>query len=499
MQDRFTREEWETRKSALLRRDWLMLIGGKMVKAKGGENYQTFSPSTGEWLATVPFAQPDDVHAAVEAAQEAFVTWRKVPPLERARQLRALVKEFKRRADDFAVLDAADGGNPVTAMRGDVFMAAEMMEYAINMATELKGETIPSSGINWHLTRREPYGVIARIIPYNHPIMFTASKIAAPLIAGNTVVVKAPDQCPLSSLLFAELCRDFLPPGVVNILSGDGATTGNALVRHPQVKRIALIGSVETGKAILKSTAEVAIKHLSLELGGKNAMIVYPDAEIEKAVEGAVRGMNFMWCQGQSCGSTSRLFLHEDVYEPFLSKLLQRVRQIKIGLPLDPETEMGCLVSQAQYEKVLQYIRFGKEEGARLLLGGGKPEGEMFRNGYFVEPTIFSDVTETMKIFRDEIFGPVLSVIKWRDREDVLRQANALRYGLTASIWTTDLRTALETAEMIQAGYVWINGSSQHFTGVPFQGYKDSGIGTEEGLEEILSYTQLKTINIMME
>lgn len=491
--------EWKSLKNQLLQRDFRMLIGGQLVAAKGGETYNSYSPSSGELLASVPFAQLEDVNVAVESAKKAFVDWKRTPPLDRAKTLKVLVEEFKKRAHQFAVLDAIDGGNPVTAMVADVFLAAEMMEFAISMVTELKGETIPSSGANWHITRREPYGVIGRIIPYNHPIMFTAAKIVAPLIAGNTVVLKAPDQCPLSSLLFGELCSEILPPGVVNILSGDGAISGNALVRHPDVKRIALIGSVKTGKVIIKSSAEVGIKHLSLELGGKNAMIVYPDADFEKAVEGAVRGMNFLWTQGQSCGSTSRLFLHEDIHDKFIEKLINRVRQLKIGLPIDPDTEMGCLISKSQYEKVMGYIKLGIEEGASLRAGGRKPAGKVFQDGYFIEPTVFTNVTEDMKIFQEEIFGPVLSVIRWNDKEEVIRQANALPYGLTASIWTNHLPTAIDTVERIEAGFIWVNGSSRHFTGVPYQGYKNSGIGSEEGLDEILSYTQVKTVNIMME
>lgn len=499
IRDSIERVKWEDLKHNLLKRDYRMLIGGQLVTAQGGEVYETCSPSTGEYLGSVPFAQETDVHAAVESAKQAFIHWRKTPPLERAKMLKVLVEEFKKRAQQYAVLDAIDGGNPVTAMLSDVYSAADMMEYVISMVTELKGETIPSSGVHWHLTRREPYGVIGKIIPYNHPIMFTAEKIVAPLIAGNTVVLKAPDQCPLSSLLFAELCQSILPPGVVNILSGDGVITGNALVRHPDVKRIALIGSVGTGKAILKSAADVAIKHVSLELGGKNAMIVYPDADIEKAVEGAVRGMNFMWCQGQSCGSTSRLFLHERIHDEFIELLMNRVAQIKVGLPINPDTEMGSLVSQQQYDKVTGFIKSALEEGARLIVGGGKPEGAVFEKGYFIEPTVFANVTENMKIFKEEIFGPVLSVIRWNDKEDMIRQTNSLSLGLTASIWTNHLPTALDTVDRVEAGFIWVNGSSRHFIGVPYQGFKDSGIGSEEGLDEILSYTQVKTVNIMMD
>jgi betaine-aldehyde dehydrogenase len=491
--------DWQRLKTEMLNREWNMLIGGKLISAQGGETYNTFSPSTGEYLATVPFAQKVDVDLAVEAGLQAFETWKKVSPMKRAKLLKELVVRFTQWMDEFALLDAIDCGNPVTAMQEDVKLAAGMMEYAIGLAMEIKGETLPGVGPNWHLTRREPYGVIARIIPYNHPIMMTASKVVAPLIAGNTVVVKVPDQCPLSALLFGELCREVLPPGVVNIVSGDGRMTGDALVRHPDIKRVALIGSVETGKVILKSSAEVGIKHLSLELGGKNAMIVFPDADLDKAVEGAVRGMNFMWSQGQSCGSTSRLFLHEDLYDVFMEKLVKRIKEVKIGLPTDPATEMGCLVSQAQYDKVLRYISYGIEDGAKLVAGGGKPDGKKFETGFFIEPTIFVNVTERMRIFREEIFGPVLSVIRWNDSNEMIHQVNSVPFGLTGAVWTSNLNTALNTVDRLEAGYVWVNGSSRHFIGVPFQGYKDSGIGSEEGLEEILSYTQVKTVNIMLE
>ncbi|WP_201317748.1 aldehyde dehydrogenase family protein [Paenibacillus sp. EPM92] len=485
-------------KGKLLQKDWRMLIGGELVKAEQGETYETVNPANGEIIASVPFAQASDVNRAVETAKVAFESWRTVPPIERGRYIRRLAEEFTRRANEFAVLDAVDSGNPVTAMRGDVFAAAAMMEYMSGLATEMKGETFPSSQ-HWHLTRREPYGVIGRIIPYNHPIMFTAAKIAGPLIAGNTVVLKAPDQCPLSALLFGELCREILPPGTVNIVTGDGRTTGDALVRHPDVKRIALIGSVGTGQTILKSSAEVGIKHISLELGGKNAMIVFPDVDIDKAAASAVRGMNFTWCQGQSCGSTSRLFVHEDIYDEFIPKLQYYVEQIKIGDPLDPNTEMGCLVSQNQYNKVVSYIRSAHEDGARLLMGGSKAEGKTFENGYFISPTVFENLTKHMRIFNEEIFGPVLSVIKWNDVDDAIQQINSVPYGLTGSIWSKDVTTALRAAEKIESGFVWINGSSSHFLGVPYQGYKDSGIGSEEGLDEILSYTQVKTVNIMLD
>jgi betaine-aldehyde dehydrogenase len=284
-------------------------------------------------------------------------------------------------------------------------------------------------------------------------------------MTGNTLVLKVPEQAPLAALLMAELIKEVFPAGVVNILTGDGPTTGDALVRHPDVKRLALIGSVETGQRIMASAAETGIKHVSLELGGKNPMIVFPDADLDRVAESAVLGMNFQMTQGQSCGSTSRLFLHESIHDEVLAKIIQRVQNISIGHPLDPQMQMGCLVSEQQYNKVMGYIEAGKREGARLVHGGRKPEGAMYEQGFYVEPTVFADVTMDMRIAREEIFGPVLSVLSWRDKNDVIREANALKYGLTGAVWTKDLQTAFEVADQLDTGYVWINGSATHLYG----------------------------------
>jgi betaine-aldehyde dehydrogenase len=287
----------------------------------------------------------------------------------------------------------------------------------------------------------------------------------------------------------AELIKDIFPPGVVNILTGDGPTTGDALVRHPDVKRIALIGSIETGQRIMASAAATGIKHVSFELGGKNPLIVFPDADLDKAAAAAVNGMNFQRTQSQSCGSTTRLFLHESIHDSVLEKVLQHIKNIRIGHPLDPQTQMGCLVSEQQYNKVMGYIESGKQEGARLVCGGRKPEGALYE-------TVFDGVTMEMRIAREEIFGPVLSVLTWSDKDEVIRQANALKYGLTSAVWTRDIQTALEVADQLDTGYVWINGSSTHFLGAPFSGHKSSGTDSEEGIEELYSYTQVKTVSV---
>ncbi|BBZ70455.1 aldehyde dehydrogenase family protein [Mycobacterium paraseoulense] len=482
--------------AALLDRDWRMLIGSTAAAAHDGATMEITTPHDGTTIAHVPCAGESDVAAAVSAATAAFTPWRDTPLTERAQMIRDFAARLRSRARDFGLLDAIDTGNPVTAMVGDVMMAARWLDYHAGVAFSLAGATLPSMTRSWLLTRKEPYGVVGRIIPYNHPILFAAAKVGAPVITGNTLVLKIPDQAPLSSLLMAEVVLESFPPGVVNILSGPGAVTGDALVRHPAVKRLALIGSVETGQRVLASAASAGIKHVTLELGGKNAMVVCPDADPAAVVEGAAFGMNCHWSQGQSCGSTTRLFVHESLHDQVVADLSDRLKSIRIGHPLDPRTEMGCLVSQAQYDKVIGYIESAHEDGARLVTGGGRPDGEEFENGCYVEPTIFADVDTSMRIAREEVFGPVLSVFRWTDLDTVIEQANELPFGLTGAVWSNDITTAISVADRLDTGYVWINGSGSHFLGAPFGGHKNSGIGTEEGIEELESYLQSKTVNI---
>ncbi|MBI4523313.1 MAG: aldehyde dehydrogenase family protein [Deltaproteobacteria bacterium] len=487
--------QYEAKIPGLLQGKDRMLIGGEWSKSLSGRSLPTYDPAREEKLWEVPLALEEDVDRAAAAAQNAFRSWRKLDPFERAQKVTALANALRQHAEDFAILDAIDSGNPVTAMKGDVLMAAAIMEYFAGLAGELRGEVVPGKPGMLHTVFREPYGVVARIIPFNHPIFFAACKIAAPLVAGNTLILKPAEQTPLSALEMGKYAQEIFPPGVLNIITGDGPATGTALVKHPKIKRISLTGGVETGRNVLRLAAEQSIKYITLELGGKNPMIVFPDVEISKAVESAVVGMNFHWCQGQSCGSTSRLFLHRKIHDEFLERLIQRAAGIKIGLPLDPAAEMGCLVSKDQYEKTMGYIELGKKEGAMLVAGGSRPKSEIFAKGYFVEPTIFDRVEMSMRIAREEIFGPVLSVLTWEDYEEVIDRANSVDYGLTASIWTRDLGLAYRTAEQLEAGYIWINGSSRHFLGVPFGGYKQSGIGREESVEELLSYVQSKAVN----
>ena len=463
---------------------------------EGTERHETHSPSTGQSLGQVAWATASDVDAAVQAAAAGFRVWRAVKPLERGRILREAAAIIRANGRELALIDAADCGNPVAEMVRDAEIAATSLDYFAGLVLELKGDTMPMGDGALNYTVREPLGVVVRINAYNHPFMFAAMRAGPPLAAGNSLIVKPPEQAPLSSLRLAELIGPLFPAGVFNVVAG-GRACGEALVAHPGVAKVGLIGSVPTGRAILRGAADT-MKKVGLELGGKNALIAYPDADPARVAAGVVRGMNFTWC-GQSCGSTSRAFLHESMHDAVLDRVAAMVRAIQPGLPTRFESQMGCLVSEAQYEKVMRYIEWGKQDGARLVCGGVPPQDPELANGLFIEPAVFADVTSKMRIAREEIFGPVLSVFRWSDEEDMLRTVNDVEYGLTASIWTRDLSTAHRTAARVEAGYIWVNGASAHFLGAPFGGYKQSGLGREESFDEMLDCTQLKNVNITLD
>lgn len=483
---------------ALSDREWSLLIGGHLMPARSGRHFSDESPVTEEIIATVPDGDAADVGAAVEAALPAAAAWRRVPPRERGALVGELARVLEENADELALLDAIDGGHPVTGMHLDVAIAADTLRLFAGLGIELKGSTIPATAQNLHLTFREPFGVVGRIIPFNHPVMFAAGKIAAPLVAGNAVILKPPESAPLSALRMGELFARVLPPGVLSVVVGDGPAAGRAVARHPAIRRIGFIGSDATGRAIQRDAAEVGVKDVTLELGGKNALIAFPDADPDAVAAGAVAGMNFARSAGQSCGSTSRLLLHESIADDVLARVVARMSAIRIGSPLDPATEMGTVATRAQYGKTLRYIGIASNEGAQVLAGGGRPPGLEHARGLFLAPTLFGGVRPDMRIAREEVFGPVLAAITWKDEDEAISIANAVDYGLTGSVWTNDINAAHRVASALDAGYLWINGSSAHFTGVPFGGVKLSGVGREESLDELLSYTQLKTLNIML-
>jgi len=402
---------------------------------------------------------------------------------------------LREHAEELAMIDAADCGNPVHEMVMDATVAAAQIDFYAGLVTEIKGASIPMGPGVVNFTVREPRGVVGRIIPFNHPFMFCAGKIGAPVATGNTVVMKPPEQAPLSSLRLAELIGGILPPGVFNVVPG-GRDAGSSLTTHRDVAMIALIGSVPTGRAVMKAAADT-LKPVMLELGGKNALIAYPDADPDEVAAAVVGGMNFTWC-GQSCGSTSRAFIHASMYEAVLAKVKAKIAHYRPGIATDRSTTMGAIISKTQYERILGFIDSAKKEGARLLCGGGRPSDPALAKGLFIEPTVFADVQPSMRIAREEIFGPVLSIFKWSDEAAMLQEVNAVEYGLTASIWTNDLSIAHRTAGIVQSGFVWINEVSKHFLGAPFGGFKQSGVGREECIEEMFAYTQEKNIHVKL-
>ncbi|MFO1425649.1 MAG: aldehyde dehydrogenase family protein [Steroidobacteraceae bacterium] len=476
--------------------DRLMLIDGAMVAASSGEWLESTNPANEQPLGGVPTAGAGEVVRAGAAARTAQPAWAARSIWERATVLRQLAAAIRARGAEILELEARDTGNTIAKLTADVQIAAGYLEYFAGLGTEMKGETVPSSAQGLHFTLREPCGVVARIAPFNHPFMFAAAHLAAPLMAGNAVVVKTPETSPLSGSLLGEVCRDVLPAGLVNIVHGLGRPAGDALVRHPAVRRIGFTGSVPTGLAIQRAAAEVGVKHVTLELGGKNPFIVFPDADLDQVVELAVAGMNFAWA-GQSCGSTSRLLLHERVYDEVVERVGARLRRLQLGDPLDPASEMGPVNSRRQYERVLGFFESAKTEGAHLVTGGRRPPGEAFARGWWIEPTLYRDVEPSMRIAREEIFGPVVCALRWKDEDEAVRLANATEFGLTAAVWTRELQTAMRMMRRLEAGTVWINWAGQHFVGTPFGGWKDSGLGGEECLEELLSYTQVKTVHVL--
>jgi betaine-aldehyde dehydrogenase len=469
--------------------------GGEWHKPKSGRYADSINPGTGESLDKFADCDATDIDAAVGAAKKAFETWRNTPPFERARLLKRVANVLREHAEELAMIDAADCGNPVHEMVMDATIAAAQIDFYAGLVTEVKGASIPMGPGVVNFTVREPRGVVGRIIPFNHPFMFCAGKIGAPVATGNTVVMKPPEQAPLSALRLAELIGGILPPGVFNVVPG-GREAGSSLTTHRDVAMIALIGSVPTGRAVMKAAADT-LKPVMLELGGKNALIAYPDADPDEVAAAVVGGMNFTWC-GQSCGSTSRAFIHESMYDAVLAKVKVKIAHFKPGVATNPSTTMGSIISKTQYERILGFIESAKQEGGRLLYGGGRPSDPALAKGLFIEPTVFADVKPTMRIAREEIFGPVLSIFKWSDEAAMLEEVNAVEYGLTASIWTNDLSVAHRTAGIVQSGFVWINEVSKHFLGAPFGGYKQSGIGREECIEEMFAYTQEKNIHVKL-
>jgi betaine-aldehyde dehydrogenase len=475
---------------AAIQDSYSSFVGGEWTD--GGEVRPSIDPATEESIAELHEAGEADVDRAVAAAVEAQRSWQATPWADRAAALDLLAARLEQDAETFARLDVVDAGIPLRGMRRDVANAVRYLRYFAALASELKGHTLESPDGSLNMTLREPYGVVGRIIPFNHPLQFAASAIAAPLAAGNAVVLKPSEHTSVSALHLARLAGEVLPAGLFSVVIG-AAATGSALVRHPDVARVGFTGSVPGGRAVLRDAAD-QIKPVSLELGGKNPLIVCPDADVEAAIRLAEIGMNLQRTAGQSCGSSSRVYVHEDVHDEFVNGIVARFAALKVGDPQDDESDIGPLAFEAHRDRVLDAIARADAAGAERVIGGSRPAG--LDRGFFVSPTVFVEVNDAMDVATEEIFGPVVAVLRWRDEDDVVARANHRFLGLTANVATNDLSRALRLARRLQAGYVWVNGRGQRPFGAPFGGYKQSGLGEENSLGELLSYTQTKNLSL---
>lgn len=479
--------------------DGVYFCDGRFERPAGGSTYALHSPATQELVANVAACSHDEVDRVVRTAARAQRDWARLGAAERAATVLRAAATLEAHKEELARLVALETGKALrTECRGEAMAAGLMFAHYAGLASELKGETLPPRPDMMAITRREPVGVVAAILPWNAPVALAAVKSAPALVAGNAVIIKAAEEAPLAVLRLVQLMNQVLPAGVLNVLCGDGVTTGDPLVKHPLVNKITFTGSVETGRVIARNAADKLVP-VTLELGGKSPMIVMPDADLDKAVEGALIGMRFTR-QGQSCSACSRIFVHARLLEAFVDKLKARVDTLKMGDPLDEETDIGTIVSQAQFDKVRQYIELGQAmPGVRAVFCSQLPASDRLAAGFYVRPVLFVGVDNASRIAREEIFGPVTCIIPFTEYEEALRQANDSDYGLVATIWTRDLHTALDAANRLDAGYVQINQSVVAGLGPPYGGFKNSGLGKELSLRAMLDhFTREKTILINM-
>ena len=472
--------------------DKKMLIDGCWIDSASGKTFETINPATGDTICHVAEADKSDVDMAVAAARRAFDSgpWSKMNPADRGRLLYKLADAIEADADNLAALETLDNGKPIRDSKAvDVPLTIACYRYYAGWADKIHGKVLPISGDFHAYTRHEPVGVVGQIIPWNFPLLMQSWKWGPALAAGCTVVLKPAEQTPLTALRVAELAMEVgFPEGVVNVVPGFGPSAGGAIAAHPDVDKVAFTGSTEVGKLIMKAAAETNLKRVTLELGGKSPNIIFADADVEKAAQFAHFALFFN--MGQCCCAGSRLYVEERIHDEALDHITRLAEKARVGDPLDPETTQGPQVSEEQYNTILGYIDAGKKGGATCVTGGGKVD----RPGYFIKPTVFDDVQDDMKIAREEIFGPVLSVLKFRDVDEVIRRANDTMYGLAAAVWTKDITKANLLARRLRAGTVWINCYNVFDATVPFGGFKMSGLGRELGEYALSNYTEVKSV-----
>ncbi len=479
---------------ALDTRHYDMVIGGRSVPSSSGKSFPAYNPTTNEVLAQVAEGTPEDVNAAVRAARKAFDRgpWPNMLYPERMRILHRWVSLIRENAQDLASLETLNCGKPLMESTLDVANTAICIEYYANLVPRIVGETIPMNGELFDYTLRQPVGVSGQIIPWNFPLLMAAWKLGPALACGNTVVLKPASYTPITALVLASLALEAgLPEGVLNVVTGPGGTVGAAIASHPDVDKIAFTGETITGRQIMQMAA-ANIKNISLELGGKSPNIVCEDADIEQAVNGSLLAV--YGNSGQRCTARTRLFLHDVVHDRFLERFVDKANRIRVGDPILPNTQMGPLVSPQQLDKVKGFIEIARGEGAELACGGRPPSDKALARGNFMLPTAFAGVKNTMRLAREEVFGPVLSVLRFKDYNEVVELANDTPYGLAGTIWTKDIKRAHRLARAIRAGDISINNPTVNYIEAPFGGFKQSGIGRELGFHAIELYTEIKNV-----
>ncbi|WP_299741402.1 aldehyde dehydrogenase [uncultured Rossellomorea sp.] len=476
------------------REHYSLVINGQRMESVSGETFTTYNPATGEAIATVSLASAQDAEKAVEAARNAFDygKWKKFPINKRSRVLNKIAGIMRSRFNELVSLEIMDSGKSLSAAQGQVMQAIEDFEFYAGAIVGHRGTVNNVPGQFMNVAEKEPVGVCAQIIPWNYPLMMAAWKIAPAIAAGCSVVVKPATLTPLTAIVLGEICIEAgVPEGVVNVIPGAGSTVGNYLVEHEKVDKVAFTGSTPIGKNIMEKASQT-LKRVTLELGGKSPNIVFEDADVDAAVDGSLFGI--FYNTGQSCEARSRLYVHEDIYDEFMEKFVEKTKKLKLADPNDKGTHIGAIINQEQLDTIDGYVQSAKEEGATILVGGSPAKVEGFEKGYWYEPTIITDVNHDMKVVKEEIFGPVVVVMKFKDEKEGIKMANDSEYGLGSAVWTQNHGRATRVSKAIQAGIVMVNCPFSAFPGTPFGGYKQSGFGRELCVETLDLYTETKSI-----
>ena len=476
------------------REHYSLVINGQRMDSDSGETFTTYNPATGEAIATVSMASVEDAEKAVQAARNAFDNgkWKKFPINKRSRVLNKIAGIMRSRFNELVTLEIMDSGKSLSAAQGQVMQAIEDFEFYAGAIVGHRGTVNNVPGQFTNVAEKEPVGVCAQIIPWNYPLMMAAWKIAPAIAVGCSVVVKPATLTPLTAIVLGEICIEAgVPEGVVNIIPGAGSSVGNYLVEHEKVDKVAFTGSTPIGKNIMEKASQT-LKRVTLELGGKSPNIVFDDADVDAAVDGSLFGI--FYNTGQSCEARSRLYVHEDIYDEFMEKFVEKTKKLKLGDPHDKGTHIGAIINQGQLDTIDGYVQSAKEDGATILAGGNSVKVEGFEKGYWYEPTIITDVNHDMKVVKEEIFGPVVVVMKFKDEKEAIKMANDSEYGLGSAVWTQNHGRATRVSKGIQAGIVMVNCPFSAFPGTPFGGYKQSGFGRELCIETLDLYTETKSI-----